>query len=39
MDFLLLLKGQEEVRRRETDLEDEALSGLQTTQSGLDHKA
>lgn len=39
MGFLLLLKGQEKVRGREAGLEDVALSGVQTAQSALCHRA
>lgn len=39
MYFLMLLKGQEMVRRRKSGLEDVALSGIQTAQSDLDHRA
>ena len=39
MGFLLLLKGQEKVSRREADLEDAALSGVQSAQSALCRRA
>lgn len=36
MDFLLLLKDQEKVKRRGAGLENVTFSGIRTTQSGLD---